>query len=93
MKLRGDAMKKWAGTRSGVIFGGPGGRESVDPTAKPVDRKRETGYIGAMQPLPPLAATGIGSVPYRDHKEAVALILKHFPEVPFWPQLVQLGFR
>ncbi len=76
-----------------MIFGGPGGRESVAPEALPVDRKGETGYIGAMQPLPPLAATGIGSVPYRDHQEAAALILKHFPEVPFWPQLVQLGFR
>jgi hypothetical protein len=46
-----------------------------------------------MKTLAPLAATGIGSVPYRDPQEAVALILKYFPEVPFWPQLVRLGFR
>jgi hypothetical protein len=46
-----------------------------------------------MKTLAPLAATGIGSVPYQDAEEAVALILKYFPEIPFWPQLVRLGFR
>jgi hypothetical protein len=46
-----------------------------------------------MKTLAPLAATGIGSVPYQDPQVAVALILKHFPEIPFWPQLVRLGFR
>jgi hypothetical protein len=46
-----------------------------------------------MKTLSPLAATGIGSVPYKDPHEAVALILKYFPEIPFWPQLVRLGFR
>jgi methionine synthase II (cobalamin-independent) len=46
-----------------------------------------------MKTLAPLAATGIGSVPYQDPKDAVALILKYFPEIPFWPQLVRLGFR
>jgi hypothetical protein len=58
-----------------------------------VDRKGESGYIGAMKALTPLAITGIGSVPFEDPQEAAALILKHFPEVPFWPQLVRLGFR
>lgn len=46
-----------------------------------------------MKTLPPLAATGIGSVPYGDPQEAVASILKNSPEIPFWPQLVRLGFR
>ncbi len=46
-----------------------------------------------MKTLTPLVATGIGSVPYQDPKEAVAQILKYFPEIPFWPQLVRLGFR
>jgi hypothetical protein len=46
-----------------------------------------------MTTLAPLAATGIGSVPYKDPQEAVALILENFPEIPFWPQLVRLGFR
>ena len=46
-----------------------------------------------MKTLAPLAATGIGSVPYQDPQEAVTLILKYFPEIPFWPQLVRLGFR
>ena len=46
-----------------------------------------------MKTLSPLAITGIGSVPYGDPQEAVSLILKHFPEIPFWPQLVRLGFR
>jgi hypothetical protein len=45
-----------------------------------------------MSPLPPLAATGIGSVPFTDPDEAAALILKNLPEVPFWPQMVRLGF-
>ena len=45
-----------------------------------------------MSPLPPLAATGIGSVPFTDPEQAAALILEHLPEVPFWPQMVRLGF-
>jgi len=58
-----------------------------------VDRKGESGYIGAMKTLAPLAVTGIGSVPYVDPREAVSLILTHCPEIPFWPQFVRLGFR
>ena len=46
-----------------------------------------------MKTLAPLAITGIGSVPYANPQEAVAEILEHFPEIPFWPQLVRLGFR
>jgi hypothetical protein len=46
-----------------------------------------------MAPFAPLAATGIGSVPFTDPEEAAALILTHLPEVPFWPQLVRLGFQ
>ncbi|MFZ5452920.1 MAG: methionine synthase [Thermodesulfobacteriota bacterium] len=45
-----------------------------------------------MSPLPPLAATGIGSVPFTDPAAAAAAILAHLPEVPFWPQMVRLGF-
>lgn len=32
-------------------------------------------------------ATGIGSVPFEDPDEALALILSEFPECPHWPQL------
>ncbi len=46
-----------------------------------------------MLNLPPLTVTGIGSVPYQDPREAVALILEHLPEMPFWPQLVQRSFQ
>lgn len=46
-----------------------------------------------MTAFAPLAATGIGSVPFTDPEEAVALILTHLPELPFWPQMVRLGFQ
>jgi hypothetical protein len=46
-----------------------------------------------MTTIAPLTVTGIGSVPYEDPREAVAVILKNSPEMPFWPQLVRLGFR
>jgi hypothetical protein len=58
-----------------------------------VDRKGERDYIVGMMTPAPLTVTGIGSVPFGDPQEAVALILQHFPEMPFWPQLVRLGFR
>lgn len=45
-----------------------------------------------MSPLAPLAATGIGSVPFVDPRETVALILDHLPQVPHWPQMVRLGY-
>ncbi len=34
-------------------------------------------------------ATGIGSVPFVDVQETCLRILKHLPEIPFWPQLVK----
>jgi hypothetical protein len=40
----------------------------------------------------PLAATGIGSVPFVDPREAVDLVLQFLPEMPYWPQMVRLGF-
>lgn len=45
-----------------------------------------------MLSLTPLAATGIGSVPFTDPGEAVSLILESMPQLPFWPQMVRLGF-
>ena len=45
-----------------------------------------------MAGFAPLAATGIGSVPFTDARQTVALILETLPQLPYWPQLVQLGF-
>ncbi len=45
-----------------------------------------------MLSLTPLAATGIGSVPFTDPGETVSLILETLPQVPYWPQMVRLGF-
>jgi hypothetical protein len=45
-----------------------------------------------MSGLAPLAATGIGSVPFTDARETVAFILETLPQIPYWPQMVQLGF-
>lgn len=36
---------------------------------------------------------GIGSLPYQDPEEASKLILKYFPESPFWPQLPRRNFK
>ncbi|MGO9619812.1 MAG: hypothetical protein ACLPT6_00210 [Desulfobaccales bacterium] len=44
-------------------------------------------------PLTPMAATGVGSVPFTDPQEAVSLILEAMPGMPYWPQMVRLGFR
>jgi methionine synthase II (cobalamin-independent) len=38
------------------------------------------------------ATTGIGSFPHQDEKEIFQLILKYFPEIPFWPQLPKRSF-
>ena len=46
-----------------------------------------------MSALPPLAATGIGSAPFTDPQEAMSLILQNMPEIPYWPQMVRLGYR
>ncbi len=61
--------------------------------AMAVDRAGQSEYIGGMMKPAPLTVTGIGSVPYGDPQEAVALILENSPEMPFWPQMVRLGFR
>jgi hypothetical protein len=45
-----------------------------------------------MSGLTGLAATGIGSVPFTDPEETVALILETLPQIPYWPQMVQLGY-
>ena len=39
------------------------------------------------------AATGIGSLPHRDPEEALELVLRCCPEVPFWPQLPRRAFK
>ena len=36
-------------------------------------------------------ATGIGSLPHKDPKEAVDLVLKYLPQTFFWPQLPNLN--
>lgn len=46
-----------------------------------------------MSDFQPLTCTGIGTVPFTDPEATVALILEHLPELPFWPQMVRLGFR
>jgi methionine synthase II (cobalamin-independent) len=40
----------------------------------------------------PFITTGIGSFPHQDEKEVFQLILKNFPEIPFWPQLPKRSF-
>jgi len=40
----------------------------------------------------PFITTGIGSFPHQDEKEVFRLILKNFPEIPFWPQLPKRSF-
>ena len=37
-------------------------------------------------------ATGIGSVPFKDPKEACEIILGNFPSIPFWPQLARRSY-
>ena len=37
-------------------------------------------------------ATGIGSFPQKDEREVFDLIFKHFPDIPFWPQLPKRSF-
>jgi hypothetical protein len=40
----------------------------------------------------PFITTGIGSFPHRDEKGVFRLILKNFPDIPFWPQLPKRSF-
>lgn len=37
-------------------------------------------------------ATGIGSVPFKDPKEACEIIFSNFPSIPFWPQMPKTSF-
>ncbi len=47
-----------------------------------------------MFPFAPYALpTGIGSLPHEDPQQALDLIFRNFPEVPFWPQLARRDFR
>jgi hypothetical protein len=45
-----------------------------------------------MSGLSGLATTGIGSVPFTDPQETVALVLEAMPQIPYWPQMVRLGY-
>ena len=38
-------------------------------------------------------ATGIGSMPHKDADEALDMIFKYAPGIPFWPQLPKKDFR
>jgi methionine synthase II (cobalamin-independent) len=38
-------------------------------------------------------ATGIGSLPHREVGEALELVFKYFPQIPFWPQLPKRDIR
>ncbi|MEW6171101.1 MAG: methionine synthase [Candidatus Omnitrophota bacterium] len=46
-----------------------------------------------MEFKPKCITTGIGSLPYKNSKEALDLILKYLPDLPFWPQLPQRDFK
>jgi methionine synthase II (cobalamin-independent) len=45
-----------------------------------------------MESQCPFITTGIGSFPHLDEKEVFRLILRDFPEIPFWPQLPKRSF-
>jgi methionine synthase II (cobalamin-independent) len=38
-------------------------------------------------------ATGVGSMPHTDVGKACEVIIKNFPEAPYWPQLPRLSFK
>lgn len=38
-------------------------------------------------------ATAIGSVPHKEVDRAIEIIIKSFPEIPFWPQMPNASFR
>src|SRR5208282_3526554 len=66
-------------------------RGSVKKVSNPSGER--SGVTKFELPLTPMAATGIGSVPFTDAEEAVSLILEAMPRMPYWPQMVRLGFR
>jgi methionine synthase II (cobalamin-independent) len=41
----------------------------------------------------PYLATGIGSFPHKDEKEAFRLVHENFSHIPFWPQLPKRSFK
>ncbi|MBS3977647.1 MAG: hypothetical protein KGZ75_13180 [Syntrophomonadaceae bacterium] len=41
----------------------------------------------------PLAACGIGSLPYQEPEQAIELIARYLPEIPHWPQLPKRGHQ
>ncbi|MCM8797664.1 MAG: hypothetical protein NC923_07335 [Candidatus Omnitrophica bacterium] len=43
--------------------------------------------------IPKVLATGIGSLPHQRAEEAVELIFKYLPSLPFWPQLPSRSFK
>ena len=51
----------------------------------------ETGAGGGTTPWPPGAATGVGSLPGTDAREALQLVLDELPELPHLPELPARG--
>jgi len=49
--------------------------------------------MSGMKFSPKGIATAIGSFPHHEPDAACALILKHIPEIPIWPQLPNSDFR
>jgi methionine synthase II (cobalamin-independent) len=45
-----------------------------------------------MEFIDSFIATGIGSFPHKEEVEAISLILRDFPHIPFWPQLPKRSF-
>jgi methionine synthase II (cobalamin-independent) len=45
-----------------------------------------------MEFIDSFIATGIGSFPHKEEEEAITLILRDFPDIPFWPQLPKRSF-
>ena len=43
--------------------------------------------------IPRALATGIGSLPHKDTRDALRLVFQNFPTIPFWPQLPRRDFR
>jgi hypothetical protein len=43
--------------------------------------------------VPRALATGLGSLPHRDPRDALRAALQNCPTIPFWPQLPRRDFR
>lgn len=50
----------------------------------------EIEHVNSVRPEPRCRPVLIGSLPLTDHRQAMALILRHCPEIPLWPQLPHL---